>query len=89
MIIIEASDCVWGMGVLTLGVALNLYSASEVAASVAISGIMILTVALTLTVAWLIWHAIKSAAGWARVVSRNSPLLACLTANLARPRSAE
>jgi hypothetical protein len=72
-----------------LGLGLNLYSAAEVVASMAISGIMTFILALTLTSMWLIWHAIKNIAGWARVSSRNSPLLTCLTAELARPRTTE
>jgi hypothetical protein len=53
------------------------------------SSIMILTLGLTLTSMSMIWHAVKSVAGWARVASRSSTLLTCLTAELARPRTTE
>lgn len=89
MIKFKASDCAWGMGVFILGLGLNLYTATEVVAAVTISGIMIVTLGLTLASLLLIWHAVKSVAGWARVASRNSTLLTCLTAELARPRTTE
>jgi hypothetical protein len=85
----KTSDCAWGMGVFVLGLGLNLYTATEVVASVMISGIMIVTLGLTLASLLLIWHAVKSVAGWARVASRNSTLLTRLTAELARPRTTE
>ena len=85
----KTSDCAWGMGVFTVGLGLNLYTAGEVVASLMISSIMILTLGLTLTSMLLIWHAVKSVAGWGRVASRNPTLLTCLTAELARPRTTE
>lgn len=89
LIKLKASDCARGMGVFVLGLGLNLYTTGEVLASVMISGIMILTLGLALASMLLIWHAVKSVAGWARVASRNSTLLTCLTAELARPRTTE
>jgi hypothetical protein len=86
---LKATDCALGMGVFTLGLGLNLYTAGEVVAAVMISSIMILTLGLTVASMFLIWHAFNSIASWARVPSRNSTLLTCLTAELARPRVTE
>jgi hypothetical protein len=77
------------MGVFVLGLGLNLYTTGEVFASVMISGIMVLILGVTPTSMSLIWQAVKSVPGWARVASRNSTLLTCLTAELARPRTTE
>ena len=89
LITFKASDCAWGMGVFVLGLGLNLYTVGEVVASVMISSIMILTLGLTLTSMLFIWHAVKSIASWRRVASRNTTLLTCLTAELARPQTTE
>ena len=72
-----------------LGFGLNFYTPAEVVASVKISSIMIVALGLTATSMFLMWHALKSVASWARVPSRNSTLLTCLTAELARPRVTE
>ena len=77
------------MGVFMLGLALNFYTPAEVVASVTISIIMIVALGLTVTSMFLIWRALKGIASWARVPSRNSTLLTCLTAELARPRVTE
>jgi len=77
------------MGVFTLGLGLNLYTAGEVVASLMISGIVIVTLGLTLTSVLLVWNAVKSVASWRRAASRNSTLMTCLTAELARPRASE
>jgi membrane protein implicated in regulation of membrane protease activity len=85
----KATDCALGMGVFTLGLGLNLYTAGEVVAAVMVSSIVVLTLGLTLTGILLILYAAKSVASWRRVASRNSTLLTCLTAELARPRVTE
>jgi hypothetical protein len=89
LITIKASDCAGGMGVFMLGLGLNFYTAGMVVASVLISSFLIVTLGLALTSMLLIWHAVKSVAGWARVSSRNHGLRTCLTAELARPRTTE
>ena len=89
MITFKPSGCALGMGVFTLGLGLNFYTASEVVASLMISGIMIVTLGLTLTSMLFIWNAVKSVASWRRVASRNSTLMTCLTAELVRPRTTE
>ncbi len=72
-----------------LGLGLSLYTPAEVVVSVTISSIMIVALGLTVTSMFLIWHALKSVVSWARVPTRNSTLLTCLTAELARPRVTE
>lgn len=89
MITFNLSDCALEMGVFVLGLGLNLYTVSEVAASVMISSIVLFTVGLALMGTWLIWSALNSVATWRRVASRKSALLTCLTAELVRPRTTE
>ena len=72
-----------------LGLVLSFYTPAEVVVSVTISSIMNVALGLTVTSMYLIWHALKSVASWARVPTRNSTLLTCLTAELARPRVTE
>ena len=89
MITFTPSGCALGVGVFTLGLGLNLYTAGEVVASLTISGIMIVTLGLMLTSMLFVWNAAKGVANWRRTASRNSTLLTCLTAELVRPRGSE
>jgi hypothetical protein len=74
---------------LILGRGLNLYTASEVVAALMLSGVVIVSLGLPVTIAYVIWHAGKRVASWARVPSRNPTLMTCQTADVARPRANE
>lgn len=89
MIKIRASNCAWGMGVFMLGFGLKLYTAGDVLSSVMLSSLMVLSIGLPVTIVFIVWHAGKSVASWARVPTRNPTLLTCQTAELARPQATE
>lgn len=89
LIKIKASNCVWGIGVFVLGLGLKLYTAGEVLSSVMLSSVVVLSLGLPVTIVFIVLHAGKSVASWARVPSRDSTLLTCQTAELARPQTTE
>jgi hypothetical protein len=52
----KAIDRTWGMAVLILRFGLNFYAPVEVLSSVALSGVIILSLSLPLAVSSTIWH---------------------------------
>jgi hypothetical protein len=84
MIELKTSDCLWGMTVMILGIALHCYTAGEFLASLLTTGLLTVLLALMLLSTFLAWHTGKLAIIRTQVGLRNLAARRCPTSLLAR-----